>query len=68
MLPVSEEINESDPGQEQKNLRPLLLQSLGLIQPSPEHPHLWQSRSAPTAPWAEHPEAADRCLSRAVGY
>lgn len=29
MLPVSEEINESDPGQEQKNLRPLLLTEPG---------------------------------------
>lgn len=43
MLPVSAEINESDPGQEQKNPRPIAtsamdpVHSLGLIQPSTEH-------------------------------
>lgn len=71
MLPVSEEINESDPGQEQENLRPIatsatdLVHSLGLIQPSAEHLQLRgfvRAGGHPQHQGSGHPAAAARCL------
>lgn len=67
MLPVSVEINESDPGQEQKNLRPVAtsamdpVHSLGLIQPRTEHLQLTalaeQERTHSSRLWAPRPSA-----------
>ena len=71
MLPVSAEINESDAGQEQKNLRPIatsamdLVHSLGLIQPSTERLQLRGFNRAgghPQHQGSGHPVAAARYL------